>query len=105
MSAAAKVTNQDVLSWLRERCFETHAMAAAAVTAETRFVEDVGMDSLDVAELIMALEEAFDVTIADADAEKLRTVGEAVRYVDEKRRCPSDEANPERGCTIPGGTP
>ena len=86
MSASAKVKHQDVLSWLRERCFETHALAPEAVVAETRFVEDVGMDSLDVAELIMALEETFEVTIPDAEAEKLRTVGEAVRYVEERRR-------------------
>ena len=84
MSAAARVKDQDVLSWLRDRCFESHAIAREAIGPQTRFVEDVGMDSLDVAELIMGLEEAFDVTIPDADAEKLRTVGEAMSYLKEK---------------------
>ncbi|NHM27552.1 acyl carrier protein [Desulfofundulus sp. TPOSR] len=53
------------------------------VTMEASFIEDLGADSLDIVELVMALEEEFDLTIPDEDAEKIRTVGEAVRYIQE----------------------
>ena len=51
------------------------------VTLKARFVEDLGADSLDVVELVMAFEEAFDIEIPDEDAEKMRTVGDAVDYI------------------------
>jgi acyl carrier protein len=54
---------------------------AAAVKPEACFVEDLGADSLDRVELVMALEEAFGVEIPDADAEKIVTVQDAVEYV------------------------
>ncbi|MCK4797446.1 MAG: acyl carrier protein [Spirochaetes bacterium] len=47
------------------------------------FIEDLGADSLDTVELIMQLEEAFDIQIPDEDAEKISTVGEAVKYIEE----------------------
>ncbi len=53
------------------------------VTEEASFVEDLGADSLDVVELVMALEEEFNIQIPDEDAEKIRTVGEAVRYIEQ----------------------
>ncbi|HHW44981.1 MAG: acyl carrier protein [Thermoanaerobacteraceae bacterium] len=51
------------------------------VTMEASFIEDLGADSLDIVELVMALEEEFDLVIPDEDAEKIRTVGEAVKYI------------------------
>ena len=51
------------------------------VTAEAKFIEDLGADSLDTVELVMALEEEFDLEIPDEDAEKIRAVGEAVKYI------------------------
>ncbi|MFZ5591144.1 MAG: acyl carrier protein [Bacillota bacterium] len=51
------------------------------VTMEASFTEDLNADSLDIVELVMALEEEFEMTIPDEDAEKIRTVGEAVRYI------------------------
>ena len=51
------------------------------VTMEASFLEDLGADSLDIVELIMALEEEFDVEIPDEDAEKISTVGDAVNYI------------------------
>lgn len=54
------------------------------VTPEASFVEDLGADSLDTVELVMALEEEFGVEIPDEDAEKMTTVGEAVKYIEEK---------------------
>ena len=54
------------------------------VTQEASFVDDLGADSLDTVELVMAFEEEFGVEIPDEDAEKIRTVGDAVKYIDEK---------------------
>lgn len=54
------------------------------VTDGAKFVDDLGADSLDTVELVMALEEEFGIEIPDEDAEKLATVGDALRYIDEK---------------------
>lgn len=54
------------------------------VTPTASFVDDLGADSLDVVELVMGLEEEFDVEIPDEDAEKIATVGDAITYIDEK---------------------
>jgi acyl carrier protein len=54
------------------------------VTPEASFVEDLGADSLDTVELVMAFEEAFGVSIPDEDAEKIRTVQDAINYIKEK---------------------
>ena len=54
------------------------------VTEGAKFVDDLGADSLDTVELVMALEEEFGIEIPDEEAEKLVTVGDALRYIDEK---------------------
>ena len=54
------------------------------VTPEAKFIEDLGADSLDTVELVMAFEEEFGIEIPDEDAEKITTVGEAVKYIEEK---------------------
>ena len=51
------------------------------VTRSTSFIEDVGADSLDIVELVMELEEEFEITIPDEQAEKIKTVGEAIDYI------------------------
>ena len=56
------------------------------VTPTASFVDDLGADSLDVVELVMGLEEEFDVEIPDEDAEKITTVGDAIAYIDEKTK-------------------
>ena len=53
------------------------------VTTEASFIDDLGADSLDTVELVMALEEEFDIEIPDEDAEKITTVGEAIEYVED----------------------
>ena len=53
------------------------------VTDDASFIEDLGADSLDIVELIMALEEEYDIEISDEDAEKIQTVGDAVTYIGE----------------------
>jgi acyl carrier protein len=54
------------------------------VTPEASFVDDLGADSLDTVELVMALEEEFGIEIPDEDAEKIATVGDAIKYIDAK---------------------
>ena len=54
------------------------------VKPEAKFIEDLGADSLDTVELVMAFEEEFDITVPDEDAEKLTSVGEVFAYIDEK---------------------
>ncbi|MCB1171724.1 MAG: acyl carrier protein [Leptospiraceae bacterium] len=53
------------------------------VTPEAHFIDDLGADSLDTVELVMALEEEFGVEISDEDAEKIQTVGDVIKYIEE----------------------
>jgi acyl carrier protein len=55
------------------------------ITMEASFVDDLGADSLETVELIMGLEDKFGLTIADEDAEKIRTVGDAVKFIESKQ--------------------
>ncbi len=55
------------------------------VTEDAKFIEDLGADSLDQVELVMALEEEFGADIPDEDAEKLTSVGDAIKYITEKQ--------------------
>ena len=55
------------------------------ITPETSFIKDLGADSLDTVELVMALEEAFDIEIPDEAAEGIATVGDAVKYIQDKQ--------------------
>ena len=59
-------------------------MAADEVTSEASFIEDLSADSLDIVELVMAFEEAFELEIPDEDAEKITTVKDAVEYIEGK---------------------
>ena len=56
------------------------------VTPEAKFIEDLGADSLDTVELVMALEEEFGQEIPDEEAEKLQSVGDVIKYIEEKQK-------------------
>jgi acyl carrier protein len=54
------------------------------IVPEASFIDDLGADSLDIVELVMAMEEKFDIEIPDEDAEKIQTIGDAVEYLKER---------------------
>ena len=54
------------------------------ITRETSFINDLGADSLDTVELVMEFEDEFEINIPDEDAEKIQTVGDAVKYIESK---------------------
>ncbi len=67
-----------------ELVVEQLGVSREEVVAEAAFIDDLGADSLDIVELVMALEEAFDVEISDEDAEKIQTIQDAVSYLKER---------------------
>ena len=73
----------DAESKVREIIINELGVDPEKVTSEASFVEDLGADSLDTVELVMAFEEEFGVDIPDEDAEQMRTVGDAIRYLKE----------------------
>ncbi|MBD8048881.1 MAG: acyl carrier protein [Clostridium argentinense] len=66
---------------IRERIAEQLSIEEDEIKMESSFIDDLGADSLDIVELIMALEEEFDIEIPDEDAEKISTVGDVVEYI------------------------
>ncbi len=67
---------------VKEVVVEQLSVNADEVKEESKFVEDLGADSLDVVELVMALEEKFDIEIPDEDAEKIATVSDAIKFIE-----------------------
>ncbi|MBC2850795.1 acyl carrier protein [Cetobacterium sp. 8H] len=74
-----------MLDKIREIVVEQLGVDADQVTLESNFVEDLGADSLDTVELIMAFEEEFDIEIPDTDAEKIKTVKDVVDYIESNK--------------------
>lgn len=71
----------DIEGKLKEIVVNQLGVEDAAVVAKAKFIEDLGADSLDIVELVMAMEEAFGIDIPDEEAENIRTVEDAVSYV------------------------
>lgn len=75
----------DIFEKVKEITVEQLGAEEDAVTMDASFVNDLEADSLDIVELMMALEEEFDIEIPDEDAEKISTVGDAVEYIKERQ--------------------
>ena len=71
----------DIEAKVKDIIINELGVEAEKVTAEASFVEDLGADSLDTVELVMAFEEEFGIEIPDEDAEKMQTVGDAINYI------------------------
>ena len=71
----------DVLERVTKIVVDRLGVEESEVTLEASFKDDLGADSLDVVELVMELEDEFDMEISDEDAEKIATVGDAVNYI------------------------
>lgn len=70
-----------VFEKVKEIVVEQLGVEEDEVTIESSFIDDLGADSLDIVELIMALEEEFDIEVPDEEAEKITTVGDVVEYI------------------------
>lgn len=79
----AQMSSEEVFEKVKGIIVEQLGVTDTTVTMEASFIDDLGADSLDIVELIMALEEEFDIEIPDADAEKVVTVGDVVDYIKE----------------------
>ena len=77
------MSSEEMFETVKGIIVEQLGVTEATVTMEASFIDDLGADSLDIVELIMALEEEFDIEIPDADAEKVVTVGDVVDYIKE----------------------
>lgn len=77
------MNTEEVFEKVKKIIVEQLGAAETSVTMEASFIDDLGADSLDIVELVMALEEEFDIEIPDADAEKVTTVGDVVEYIKE----------------------
>jgi acyl carrier protein len=75
------MTTKSVEDRVKEIICEQLGVEEGEVTPAAKFIEDLGADSLDTVELVMAFEEEFDLEIPDEDAEKITTVGDAIQYI------------------------
>ncbi len=80
------MTPEQVESKVKEIIVEQLGVDEAQVEGKASFVEDLGADSLDIVELVMAFEEAFEIDIPDEDTEKIATVQNAVEYISSKKK-------------------
>ncbi len=77
------MNTEEVFEKVKAVIVEQLGVAETSVEMESSFIDDLGADSLDIVELVMALEEEFDMEIPDTDAEKVVTVGDVVEYIKE----------------------
>ncbi|NJM26991.1 MAG: acyl carrier protein [Bacteroidia bacterium] len=75
---------QDIPKKVTQILVDKLGIAESEITPDANFVKDLGIDSLDYAEIVMEFEQSFDIRIPDDDAEKLQTFGEAVKYIEGK---------------------
>ena len=77
------MSSEEVFEKVKNIIVEQLGVSETAVTPEASFIDDLGADSLDIVELVMSLEEAFDIEIPDTEAEKIVTVGDVVKYIED----------------------
>ncbi len=75
---------QDIQQKITSILIEKLGITGSEITPDANFVKDLGIDSLDYAELVMDFEQTFDIKIPDDDAEKMQTIGQAVKYIESK---------------------
>lgn len=75
--------NDEIFDKVKDVIVDQLNVEEADVTEEASFIDDLGADSLDIVELVMALEEQFGISIPDEEAENIKTVGDAVSYIQE----------------------
>lgn len=75
---------QDIQQKITGILIEKLGIVGSEITPDANFVKDLGIDSLDYAELVMDFEQTFDIKIPDDDAEKMQTIGQAVKYIESK---------------------
>lgn len=78
-------SSEEITERVKAIIVEQLGVGAEEVTPEASFIEDLGADSLDIVELIMALEEEYDIEIPDEDAEKIQTVKDVISYIEERQ--------------------
>jgi len=69
---------------VKEMIVEQLGVSESEVVPEAKFIDDLGADSLDIVELIMALEDVYGIEIPDEDAEKMETVGDSIKYIEQR---------------------
>jgi acyl carrier protein len=80
------MADKNIEQQVKDIIVEQLGVNADQVTPDAKFIEDLGADSLDTVELVMALEEAFGSEIPDEQAEKLQSVGDVIKYIEETQR-------------------
>jgi len=84
IGSAPEVSAAAAIARVRALLAEQLGLDESGITSEAHILEDLGADSLDVVELVMALEEAFDIEIPDSHADSIRTVGDVESYVEKR---------------------
>lgn len=74
----------DIQAKVKEIIMDKLGVEESQITPEASFINDLGADSLDIVELVMAFEQAFNISIPDEDSEKIQTVGDVYKYLEEK---------------------
>ena len=76
----------DIMEKVKKIIVDQLGIEEEAITEKSSFIDDLGADSLDIVELIMAFEEEFDIEIADEDAEKIKIVADVIHYLEDQKK-------------------
>ena len=80
------MADKPIDQWVKDIIVEQLGVKPDQVTPEAKFIEDLGADSLDTVELVMALEEEFGIEVPDEQAEKLQSVGDVIKYIEDAQK-------------------